>query len=49
MDYKARILAIMQEMEEITGPELEEYIEIMESIKEEVDTRLVNATAKACE
>ena len=48
MDYLARVQAILQDMEEISGPELEEYIEIMEAIKEDVDTRLVNAAAEQC-
>lgn len=42
------VMQALQEMEEITGPDLEEYIQTMEAIKEEVSNRLTCATALQC-
>jgi hypothetical protein len=42
-DWKKRIQDIMQEMEEIGGPELDEYIEIMGDIATDAEQRVQNA------
>lgn len=43
LDYKKRILDIMQEMEGIYGPEMDEYIQIMGDIATEAEQRTQNA------
>ena len=38
-----RVMEALQEMEEITGPELDEYIQVMEDIEHEVSLRIAAA------
>lgn len=43
--YLKPILDQLQCLEDIGGPELDEYIEIMKELKKEITTRLENAQA----
>ena len=38
-----KVFAAMQEAEEIGGPEVQDYIALMEQIKAEADERIANA------
>lgn len=41
-----QVIDAINPMEELGGPELEDYIEIMDAVQEEVQTRLATATAR---